>query len=286
MYLFRFQSAGFAPRLGLQNGLHRFDLTAFAPEPFASVAAWLALPSPAETLQAALQNISGCDVPDNAVLLAPVDGQTEVWAAGVTYEKSKTARQEESDGGGDFYDKVYHADRPELFFKALPHRVSGPNAPIRVRADSTWDVPEPEMTLILSSSGDIVGVTVGNDVSSRSIEGENPLYLPQAKTYDNSCALGPMIKILNAETDLQNIAISLSIMRGDAVIFSEQTTTARMKRTPNELAAYLFREITFPHGAFLMTGTGIVPPEPFTLYSGDMVSITLDGIGTLTNPVA
>ena len=287
LFVFRFSSWR-GPQVGLQIGEARFNLTAFDPL-FSSIGAWLAHPEPADVVRNIAQkliNTSEYPAPDDAALLAPVDNQTEVWAAGVTYERSKTARQEESDGGGDFYDKVYNAARPELFFKSLPSRVSGPNALIRIRADSTWDVPEPEMTLVVSSRGEIVGVTAGNDVSSRSIEGENPLYLPQAKTYDNSCALGPLIRVMEAEMDLQTVEITLFIVRNGSVAFSEQTNTARMKRRPQELAAYLFREITFPFGAFLMTGTGIVPPDSFTLQSGDVVSITLAGVGTLTNPVA
>ncbi len=287
MYLFRYQSDD-GPRVGVKTDEGYFDLTDLAGNEFASVAQWLGSQEPVALLQSAVKQAETLlrAEPFDGTLLAPVDGQTEVWASGVTYERSKVARQEESEGGGDFYDKVYNAERPELFFKALPQRVSGPNAPIRVRRDSTWDVPEPEMTLVISSAGQIVGVTVGNDVSSRSIEGENPLYLPQAKTYDGSCALGPMVRVLDEPLDLRALTIALSIERNGAVAFSEQTSTARMKRTPEELAGYLFRETSFPHGAFLMTGTGIVPPDTFTLQSGDVVSITIEGVGTLTNTVA
>ncbi len=287
MNLFRYHNAD-GSRLGLETAEGRFDLTAAAPERFSSLAAWLALPDPVAAVREAVAS-SAAAFPlssDAPLLLAPLDTQ-EVWAAGVTYERSKVARMEESEGGGDFYDKVYAADRPELFLKATPRRVVGPGQPIRIRRDSTWDVPEPELTLVISSSGQIVGYTVGNDVSSRSIEGENPLYLPQAKVFDACCALGPVIT-LAGENDLdpRDLTIRLSIMRGGSAVFQGETSTARMKRTPDELAAYLFRDQTFPDGVFLMTGTGIVPPDDFTLAAGDAVEITIDGIGRLSNPVA
>jgi 2-dehydro-3-deoxy-D-arabinonate dehydratase len=218
-------------------------------------------------------------------ILAPI-GQQEVWAAGVTYLRSRDARMEESKaaGGGNFYDKVYEADRPELFFKATAHRVAGTNEKVRIRKDSKWDVPEPELTLFITSTGKITGYTVGNDMSSRSIEGENPLYLPQAKTYDKSAAIGPCIyvpgKPLPPETK-----ISLEIKRNDVVMFSGSIAISQIKRKLEELAAYLFRECSFPYGCFLMTGTGIVPPNDFTLQSGDEISIAIDGIGVLRNVV-
>ncbi|MCP5535012.1 MAG: fumarylacetoacetate hydrolase family protein [Akkermansiaceae bacterium] len=217
-------------------------------------------------------------------LLAPISKQ-ELWACGVTYYRSRDARMEESQdaGGGDFYDRVYAADRPELFFKATPLRVSHPGAPVRIRRDSTWDVPEPEFTLVLNPSGNIIGFTAGNDMSSRSIEGENPLYLPQAKTYDGCASVGPGILLtdeLSSET-----GISLKIERDGLEVFAGDTQLGAMKRTPEELAGFLFRESSFPHGAFLMTGTGIIPGNDFTLHPGDLVHITIDGIGTLTNPV-
>jgi 2-dehydro-3-deoxy-D-arabinonate dehydratase len=192
--------------------------------------------------------------------------------------------ESESQAGGDFYDRVYNAERPELFFKAMPERVVAPGNPIRIRQDSTWNVPEPELTLVLSTSGAIVGHTIGNDVSSRSIEGENPLYLPQAKVYEGSCALGPMIAVSDGKPD--GHTIQMTITRSGAAVFSGQTSTTQMRRTQEELASYLFRELTFRAGAFLLTGTGIVPPDDFTLRSGDLVSITIEGIGTLENPVA
>jgi 2-dehydro-3-deoxy-D-arabinonate dehydratase len=217
--------------------------------------------------------------------LAPIDGQ-EVWACGVTYHSSRLARMEESKdaGGGDFYARVYSAARPEIFFKATAARVSGPRQPVRIRQDSTWDVPEPELTLVLSSFGDIVGYTIGNDMSSRSIEGENPLYLPQAKTYEQCAGLGPCILVsptpLSPET-----AIELSISRNGDVVFHGSCKLSDMKRTPEELRSYLTRELEFPNGAFVMTGTGIVPGNDFTLEPGDEVSITIEPIGTLVNSV-
>jgi 2-dehydro-3-deoxy-D-arabinonate dehydratase len=218
-------------------------------------------------------------------LLPPIQSQ-EVWAAGVTYLRSRAARMEESKdaGGGDFYDRVYNAARPELFFKASPHRVVGNLEPIRIRSDSRWNVPEPELTLAVSRSGRIFGYTIGNDVSSRDIEGENPLYLPQAKVYDGSCALGPCILIadepLAAETEIR-----MKIVREDARVFEGATTLSQMRRRPDELVEYLFRHQSFPNGVFLMTGTGIIPPDDFTLRSGDRVEIEIPPIGTLINPV-
>jgi 2-dehydro-3-deoxy-D-arabinonate dehydratase len=219
-------------------------------------------------------------------LLAPIEDQ-EVWAAGVTYFRSRTARMEESEasGGMTFYDRVYTADRPELFFKSTPHRTVGPGAPVRIRHDSKWNVPEPELTLLVSPKGKILGYTVGNDMSSRDIEGENPLYLPQAKVYDGSCALGPGILVAPQPLPATT-GIHIDIRRGGGSVFSDNTTLAAMKRNPLELVEYLFRENTFPNGCFLLTGTGIVPGNTFTLASGDEISITIDGIGTLTNPVA
>ena len=219
-------------------------------------------------------------------LVAPIEEQ-EVWAAGVTYFRSRTARMEESEAGGgmSFYDRVYTAARPELFFKSTPHRTVGPGEPVRIRRDSKWNVPEPELTLLVSPKGKILGYTVGNDMSSRDIEGENPLYLPQAKVYDGSCALGPGILVVN-EPLPATTAIHIEIRRGGSAVFSDSTTLESMKRDPAELVQYLFRENTFPDGCFLLTGTGIVPPNTFTLASGDEIAITIDGIGTLTNPVA
>jgi len=221
----------------------------------------------------------------SAQILAPI-GSQEVWAAGVTYFRSRSARMAESKdaGGGDFYDRVYAAERPELFFKATPSRVAGPGAVVRIRSDAKWSVPEPELTLLINPRGQIIGYTVGNDMSSRDIEGENPLYLPQAKVYDRSCALGPCILVSNDPLPTAT-PIRIEILRGGRAVFSGATTLAELKRAPADLAAYLFRENTFPFGAFLMTGTGIVPPDDFALAQGDRIRITIDPIGTLQNDV-
>jgi 2-dehydro-3-deoxy-D-arabinonate dehydratase len=218
-------------------------------------------------------------------LLAPIVSQ-EVWAAGVTYYRSRDARMEESEdaGGGSFYDRVYSADRPELFFKSLAHRVSAPGAPVRIRADSKWNVPEPEMTLVIAPSGKIIGYTIGNDMSSRDIEGENPLYLPQAKVYDGCCALGPGLLISDAPLPAST-TIAMRIWRGQSLGFEASTTLESLKRTPEELVGYLYRESSFPHGCFLLTGTGIVPPSSFTLEPVDRIEITIEPIGTLVNHV-
>ena len=222
-----------------------------------------------------------------AEILAPAVTQ-EVWAAGVTYFRSRSARIEESKeaGGGDFYDRVYVAERPELFFKASGPRVIGPGGHVRIRRDARWSVPEPELTLLLSASGTITACTLGNDMSSRDIEGENPLYLPQAKVYDGSCALGPGLWLCPTPLLLDTLHIDLQIVRAGHIEFAASVPLTELKRTPETLAAYLFRENTFPHGCFLMTGTGIVPPDTFTLAAGDVIHITLDPIGTLTNTVA
>jgi 2-dehydro-3-deoxy-D-arabinonate dehydratase len=221
-----------------------------------------------------------------AQLLPPMQGQ-ELWASGVTYLRSKVERQEESKdaGGGDFYQRVYEAERPELFFKATRHRVVGHGGKVRIRADSTWDVPEPELALVLNRRGKIVGYTIGNDMSSRSIEGENPLYLSQAKIYDGSAALGPCV-LVREEALPSDAAISLSIIRAGREVFSGSIAISQITRRFEDLAAYLFRECSFPQGALLMTGTGIVPATPFTLQHGDVISITIDHIGCLTNTVA
>ncbi len=221
-----------------------------------------------------------------ADLRTPIQSQ-EVWAAGVTYLRSMTARMEESKvaGGGSFYDRVYAADRPELFFKSTPHRTVGPGAQVRIRQDSKWNVPEPELTLAINAHGKIFGYTIGNDMSSRDIEGENPLYLPQAKVYDGSAALGPCL-VITPELPNASASIQLEIRRAGALVFSGETTVGRIKRPLSSLAEWLFRDQTFPHGCYLMTGTGIVPPDTFTLQSLDEIRITLEPVGMLTNTVA
>ena len=217
-------------------------------------------------------------------VLAPLDAQ-EVWGAGVTYERSKVAREQESEQAATFYDRVYRSARPELFFKATPSRVVGHGRPIRVRRDTRWCVPEPELTLVLTPELEIVGFTIGNDVSARDIEGENPLYLPQAKVYDSCCALGPAITLASAMPAREAIGIRMEIERGEEIVFQGETSIARMARSFEELTEWLGRDNLFPAGVFLLTGTGIVPPDDFTLAAGDVVRITIDGIGTLVNPV-
>tara|TARA_R110000850_G_scaffold66959_43_gene148678 strand:- start:304 stop:1152 length:849 start_codon:yes stop_codon:yes gene_type:complete len=217
--------------------------------------------------------------------LAPPIGDQEVWAAGVTYFRSRTARMEEAEtaGGDVFYDKVYDAERPELFFKATAPRTRGHHDKVAIRSDSTWDVPEPELTLAINSEGKVFGHTVGNDMSSRSIEGENPLYLPQAKVYTGSCAIGPCLVV--GESPGPDSSISIEIQRNGATVFAGETQVSQLKRGFDELAGFLFRSNEFCHGAYLMTGTGVVPDSDFTLLAGDQVSITIEGIGTLTNVV-
>lgn len=225
----------------------------------------------------------GKEVEKPEQLLSPVSHQ-EVWAAGVTYFRSRTARMEESKdaGGGSFYDRVYAADRPEIFFKAAPHRVAAPGAAMHLRRDSKWMVPEPELTLVITRTGQLIGHTVGNDLSCRDIEGENPLYLPQAKSFKLSAAVGPCIKV-TSEALPAATAIRVDIVRDGKSVFSGDTTLAQLKRTPQELIGWLYKDNDFPNGAFLMTGTGIVPPDEFTLALGDVVNISIDGIGTLSN---
>ncbi|MDY3555342.1 fumarylacetoacetate hydrolase family protein [Gemmata sp. JC717] len=242
-------------------------------------------PDPVATARELLDTSATADRLETTQFRSPVD-QQEVWAAGVTYKRSKIAREEESVGAAQFYDKVYSAPRPELFLKATPARVVAPGSPVRVRTDATWSVPEPELALVISPAGTIVGYTIGNDMSSRDIEGENPLYLPQAKIYRGSCSVGPLVTPAALMPELPGVEIRLVIARGGSTAFEGSTTLAQMARTVESLAEWLFKENEFPHGALLLTGTGIVPPDDFTLKSGDDVSITIAGIGTLRNPVA
>ena len=224
---------------------------------------------------------------DKAGNLLPPVGRQELWASGVTYKRSRSARMEESQqsGGDSFYDKVYRAERPELFFKAAPHRIAGHGGPVRIRRDSDWNVPEPELTLLLSPKGEVSGYTLGNDMSSRSIEGENPLYLPQAKSYEGSAAVGPCIW-LSAEPPAPDTEISLQIRRSGKPVFEGSVALSQIKRRFEELAHWLYRELDFPYGCLLMTGTGIVPPNDFTLAPGDVIAISMPPIGTLENTVA
>ena len=242
--------------------------------------------APLALLQEYAARAKETDATTPQVLLPPI-GSQDVWAAGVTYFRSRDARMDEARdrGGATFYDRVYEAERPELFFKSTSSRVVGPGGAVRIRKDASWSVPEPELVLVINAAGRVVGYTVGNDMSSRDIEGENPLYLPQAKVYDGSCALGP--GLLFTDTPLPpTTTIRLTIRRGGAAVFEGETTTGQIKRGIDELAGWLYRETTFPAGAYLFTGTGIVPPDAFTLAAGDEIAIGIDGIGTLTNTVA
>jgi 2-dehydro-3-deoxy-D-arabinonate dehydratase len=241
----------------------------------------------AENPAAAAKSLAprGAKVPLQSVqLLAPIDRQ-EVWAAGVTYKRSKVARMEESEGAARFYDLVYEAARPELFFKANPHRVVGPGQAVRIRKDAKWNVPEPELALVLDSKLRLVGCTIGNDMSSRDIEGENPLYLPQAKVYNACCALGPVITLIDDMPPRDEIDISIKIERAKQKVFSGSTNITQLNRTFEDLIGWLGRDNSFPNGVILLTGTGIVPTEEFTLQPEDQISITIAGIGTLSNSV-
>jgi len=238
-----------------------------------------------KSLLATLEKLGGQPANLSQTLVAPIAGQ-EVWAAGVTYHRSRDARIEEaaSAGGGDFYDRVYQAARPELFFKATPHRVVGPGGQVAVRQDAQWSVPEPELALLISPSGKILGYTVGNDMSSRDIEGENPLYLPQAKVYNRSCALGPCI-LVSSEPLSRATEIHLDILRQGQTVFQGSTSLKELKRELSTLVRYLYLDNSFPQGCFLLTGTGIVPPDSFSLRPSDEIRITIEGIGTLANTV-
>lgn len=289
----RFQAAGAGVRVGAVHTGGVVDLTAREPEVCATLAALL---SAEGRLTAVLDRYAGAspdyayadlDValePQRAHLLAPIDAQ-EVWAAGVTYTRSREARMEESAASADVYARVYNAERPELFFKATPGRVAGPNAAVAVRADAAWTVPEPELTLLLDARLSVVGYTIGNDLTARDIEGQNPLYLPQAKVYDRSCALGPIIVPAGA-LDPYALDITCEIRRGGAVLFAGTTSTSALHRRLDDLAAYLGRGNSFPCGVFLMTGTGIVPPDDVALRAGDEVVISISGLGALRNVVA
>ena len=281
MHIFRFNSSQ-GPHIGVEVDAKSFDLTATSPE-FRDMATWLAQPEPVAVVRQTMEASRRFPVPGNVQLLPPIDAQ-EVWASGVTYLRSKVARMDESRKSADIYDQVYDAERPELFFKSMPSRVAGHEMPIRIRRDSTWNVPEPELVLVVSSRGEIVGVTAGNDMSSRSIEGDNPLYLPQAKIYEGSCAVGPVIDLI--EGGHRARTIHMTIRRNTTTVFTGEISTAQMRRKPEDLAQWLFRELRFPAGVFLFTGTGIVPPNDFTLSAGDIVRITIDGIGALENTVA
>ena len=278
MRIIRFHADG-AARVGVLDG---YTVTEFAAH--RTLGSLLALPE--SELRAACAAPGGTTVSlDDALLLAPADGRMEVWAAGVTYERSRTARMAESEQSADIYDRVYGAERPELFFKSVAWKVAGPGDEVAVRADSTIDVPEPELAIVLNAAGSIVGYTICNDMSSRSIEGENPLYLPQAKVYAGGCAAGPWIVPAWEVPDPYALTISCTITRGGEAAWSGTASTGTLHRKLDELAAYLFRSDDFPEGAILSTGTCLVPDLPFTLAGGDEVAIAISGIGELVNPV-
>lgn len=250
----------------------------------ASLAVVLDAADPTGVVRAA-RAAAAAPLPLAAVRLLPPIEQQEVWAAGVTYLRSKTARMEESDFSATAYDRVYEAARPEIFFKAVAEKVVGPDDDVGIRADARWNVPEPELALVMNPRGDIVGCTIGNDMSSRDIEGENLLYLPQAKVYDRACGLGPWIVLGCEEAEARHWTVSVTIDRSGREVFSGRTRIDQLKRSFQELASYLWRSQTFPHGVVLLTGTGVVPDESFTLAAGDRVTIHIDGIGTLANAV-
>jgi 2-dehydro-3-deoxy-D-arabinonate dehydratase len=295
MQICRFRLPGGGPRIGRLIGGAVVDLTASHLPHFAtmsrllqasidrSITALIAEADRGVLPAIALDDLATAPSECAAHLLSPIDGQ-EVWAAGVTYAWSREARVREAQSK-EVYVRVYEADRPELFFKALGEKTVGPGDWIGIRGDSEWDVPEPELSLVLNPSMEIVGYTAGNDVSSRSIEGENPLYLPQAKVYAHSCSLGPVITLAGADVDGSALNVRLSIERAGVAVFEGETDTSNMNRSLPELAAYLGRCNEFPHGAVLLTGTGIVPGDEFTLQDGDIVSVEIEGIGTLTNTV-
>lgn len=297
MQICRFHVPGMGPRLGLVEGDMVHDLTAGEAEDFQSLSALLAFSAQSEVdlLEALKEGLSSAspaysftelDVPPSPSvphLLSPLDVQ-EVWAAGVTYLRSREARMGES-ASATLYDKVYEAERPELFFKATPNRVVGPNDYLYIRNDSQWNAPEPELTLVINPRMELVGFTVGNDMTARDIEGANPLYLSQAKIYLRCCALGPAITLAQEIADPTRLTILCTIYRQDAVVFQGSISTDRMKRSYGELISYLGRDNLFPNGVFLLTGTGIVPPDDFSLKEGDVVEITIEQIGTLRNPI-
>ena len=272
------------PRLGLIVGDRVIGVAAAGGPQSLADAMTISAAALQSRLEAVKQN-GGEGIPLSAVTLsAPIDRQ-EVWAAGVTYLRSRDARMEESVAAKSAYDLVYEADRPEIFFKATPNRVTGPGEEIAIRGDSTWDVPEPELALAINRDGEIIGYTIGNDMSSRSIEGENPLYLPQAKMYSKCAGLGPIITLAWEMGDIRERAIRLVIRRGGEILFDGNSSTSQIHRTFDDLVTYLRTHNEFAHGVFLMTGTGIIPPSEFTLEDGDDVEITIDNIGTLRQPV-
>jgi len=293
--LCRFRTQDGEAHLGLVAAGQVYDLTAQGRAEYASLEAWLksasgqveetleALEAAAVSAQPVCSAEALLDPHREPRVLAPLDTQ-EVWACGVTYEMSREARMRESEEP-TIYGRVYDAPRPEIFFKASPHRVAGPGEAVGIRADSTWNVPEPEMVLVVTPGLEIVGYAVGNDMSSRDIEGQNPLYLPQAKVYDRCCGLGPFIRLATEDLDPLAQRVTCAVHRGGEVVFRGETHTSRIHRPLTELVGYLGRCNSFPNGVLVMTGTGIVPPDTFTLADGDLIEITIGSLGTLRNPV-
>ena len=282
MRLCRFQNAEGHVRIGLTyDGTTLLDLAVAGVEKMETILE-------SDNPQTAINRLTSQTQTRYAVrsvkLLCPVE-QQEVWAAGVTYLRSKTARMEESKNSSNAYDLVYSASRPELFFKSLPEKVVGPGGEVGIRKDAFWNVPEPELALVTNSKGRIVGYTIGNDMSSRDIEGENLLYLPQAKVYDRSCAVGPWVVVGATENEVRAWTVQIRVQRANKVVFQGDTSISQIKRAFTELAGYLFRSQSFPHGAILLTGTGVVPPDDFSLQVADNVQITISGVGTLDNTV-
>ena len=284
MFLCRYSDPARGPRLGCARDGQVYDLGQRWPT-LAALLEWsVGRAALLEDLAGVVAGAAPAAAAGQVALLRPTDLQ-EVWAAGVTYERSRVAREEESAGSG-IYERVYAAARPELFFKATPSRTVGPGEPVAIRADARWSVPEPELALVINQALELVGFTIGNDMSSRDIEGENPLYLPQAKVYARCCALGPMIALRGAVADPRDLPIELRVLRAGAVAFEGATNTRKIVRPYEELIGYLGRDNLFPDGVVLLTGTGVVPPDDFTLQPGDEVAIRIEGIGELRNPVA
>ena len=283
MHICRFMNANQQVRIGFVDQGQLYDITARFPSISAFLRWTVGRNDVGTALRQALQGTTSVGAVSDFTMLRPTDEQ-EIWAAGVTYERSRVAREEESAKSG-IYDRVYTAARPEIFFKATPNRAVGPNEAVAIRHDATWNVPEPELTLVINPAMEIVGYTVGNDMSSRDIEGENPLYLPQAKMYARSCALGPMIALDEHIADAKNLDIHVQITRGGNVMFQGVVNTSKIVRNYVDLVEYLGRDNLFPDGVLLMTGTGIVPSDDFTLEDGDSVRISIAEIGTLENPV-
>ncbi|MEW6159239.1 MAG: fumarylacetoacetate hydrolase family protein [Verrucomicrobiota bacterium] len=282
MKLCRFESPDGLIRIGLTlDDTTVLDLTSIGIERMEKI---FEMEDPLRYLEGLAEHTLSAYLLSKVKLLVPIERQ-EVWAAGVTYLRSKKARMEESESSASLYDRVYEAERPELFFKSLPEKVVYLGDPVGIRKDARWNVPEPELALVINSRGKIVGYTIGNDMSSRDIEGENTLYLPQAKIYRGSCALGPWITIGASETLARTWGIQLEIRRGGEAVFQGETSVGQIKRSFTELVEFLYRSQVFPHGAILFTGTGIVPPDTFTLQAGDIVRIKISGIGTLENVV-